>query len=96
MTSCAHAPRPTGHPAAGLSHAALAIDQGRHVVMVNVEADALAGPALAARARAAGLVYSVAYGDQPALIAELVDLARATGFEVVAAGKGAKYLPALR
>ena len=84
----------TGDPGAGLRHAALALDHGRHVVMVNVEADALAGPVLAARARAAGLVYSLAYGDQPALIAELVDWARSAGFEVVAAGKGTKYLPA--
>src|SRR3546814_17520663 len=61
--------------------------------MVNVEADGLAGPLLARRAAAAGVVYSLAYGDQPALICELVDWARATGFEVVAAGKGTKYLP---
>src|SRR5690606_25067532 len=67
---------------------------GRHVVMVNVEADALAGPLLAERARAAGVVYSLAYGDQPALVCEMVDWARAAGFEVVAAGKGTKYLPA--
>ena len=40
------------------------------------------------------MVYSLAYGDQPALIAEMVDWARATGFRVVAAGKGTKYLPA--
>ena len=61
--------------------------------MVNVEADALAGPLLARRAREAGIVYSLAYGDQPALICELVDWARAAGFEVIAAGKGTKYLP---
>jgi predicted homoserine dehydrogenase-like protein len=61
--------------------------------MVNVEADALAGPLLARRARDAGLVYSLAYGDQPALICEMVDWCRAAGFEVVAAGKGTKYLP---
>ena len=84
----------TGHPGAGLAHAARALDLGRHVVMVNVEADVLAGPLLASRARKAGLVYSLAYGDQPALIAELVDWARTCGFEVVAAGKGTKYLPA--
>jgi len=59
-----------------------------------VEADALAGPLLAARAREAGIVYSLAYGDQPALICELVDWARTAGFTVVAAGKGTKYLPA--
>jgi predicted homoserine dehydrogenase-like protein len=61
--------------------------------MVNVEADVLCGPALAARARAAGTVYSMAYGDQPALVAEMVDWARAAGFGVQAAGKGTKYLP---
>ena len=84
----------TGHPAAGIAHARRAIAAGRHVVMVNVEADVLAGPLLAAEARAAGVVYSLAYGDQPALTAELVDWARAAGFRVVAAGKGTRYLPA--
>ena len=84
----------TGHPLAGIAHALQAIEHGKHIVMVNVEADVLAGPALAARARAAGVVYSMAYGDQPALVAEMVDWARSTGFEVIAAGKGTKYLPA--
>ncbi len=83
----------TGNPAAGIAHARAAIAAGRHVVMVNVEADVLAGPLLAAEARAAGVVYSLAYGDQPALVTELVDWARACGFAVVAAGKGTKYLP---
>ncbi len=83
----------TGDAVAGVAHALEAIRLGRHVVMVNVEADALAGPVLAARARAAGIVYSLAYGDQPALVCELVDWARATGFEPVCAGKGTKYLP---
>ena len=83
----------TGHPAAGIRHALAAIANGKHIVMVNVEADALAGPLLADKARAAGVVYSLAYGDQPALIAEQVDWARACGFDVIAAGKGTKYLP---
>ncbi len=83
----------TGHPAAGIRHARLAIGAGKHIVMVNVEADVLAGPLLAEEARRAGVVYSMAYGDQPALVAELVDWARAIGFRVVAAGKGTKYLP---
>ena len=83
----------TGHPAAGIAHARAAIAAGRHIVMVNVEADVLAGPLLARQARRAGVVYSMAYGDQPALTAELVDWARACGFRVVAAGKGTKYLP---
>jgi predicted homoserine dehydrogenase-like protein len=84
----------TGHPPAGIRHALAAIAHGKHMVMVNVEADVLAGPLLAKKARAAGLVYSLAYGDQPALISEQVDWARAIGFDVVAAGKGTKYLPA--
>jgi predicted homoserine dehydrogenase-like protein len=83
----------TGHPPSGIRHARAAIKAGAHIVMVNVEADVLAGPLLAAEARQAGVVYSLAYGDQPALTAEMVDWARATGFRVVAAGKGTKYLP---
>jgi predicted homoserine dehydrogenase-like protein len=84
----------TGNPAVGIKHARAAIAAGRHIVMVNVEADVLAGPLLAEEARSAGVVYSLAYGDQPALTAEMVDWARAIGFRVVAAGKGTKYLPA--
>jgi predicted homoserine dehydrogenase-like protein len=83
----------TGSPAAGVRHVLACCEAGKHVVMVNVEADALAGPLLAERARRAGVVYSLAYGDQPALICELVDWARAAGFAVVAAGKGTRYLP---
>ena len=83
----------TGSPSAGVRHALAATDEGRHVVMVNVEADVLAGPLLARKARAAGVVYSMAYGDQPSLTAEIVDWARACGFHVVAAGKGTRYLP---
>ncbi|HET6467875.1 MAG TPA: Gfo/Idh/MocA family oxidoreductase, partial [Geminicoccaceae bacterium] len=83
----------TGNPAAGIRHALACIEHGRHIVMVNVEADVLAGPLLAERARAAGVVYGMAYGDQPALICELVDWARACGFEVICAGKGMNFEP---
>lgn len=83
----------TGHPAAGIKHVLACCEHGKHIVMVNVEADALAGPLLALRAQEAGVVYSLAYGDQPALICELVDWARTAGLDVVAAGKGTKYLP---
>lgn len=83
----------TGNPVVGLVHAREAIRCGLHIVMVNVEADVLAGPLLAQEARRAGVVYSMAYGDQPALTCELVEWARATGFDVIAAGKGTKYHP---
>ncbi len=82
----------TGDPAAGIRHALWCIENGKHIVMVNVEADALAGPLLARRAEEAGVIYSLAYGDQPALICEQVDWARACGFNVVSAGKGTRYL----
>jgi predicted homoserine dehydrogenase-like protein len=84
----------TGNPLAGIRHAEQAIAHGRHIVMVTVEADVLVGPLLARDAERAGLVYSLAYGDQPALIVEHVDWARICGFEVVSAGKGTRYLPA--
>ena len=83
----------TGDAQAGLAHARAAIAAGKHVVMVNVEADVLAGPLIAREAEEAGVVCSMAYGDQPALVCELVEWARLSGFDVVAAGKGTKYLP---
>jgi predicted homoserine dehydrogenase-like protein len=86
----------TGHPIAGVRHALAAIEGGKHVVMVNVEADAMCGPLLAARAKAKGVVYSMAYGDQPAIICELVDWARSCGFELVSAGKGMNFEPRYR
>ena len=53
----------TGNPAAGIAHALAAIEAGTPIVMVNVEADVLAGPLLARKARDKGVVYSMAYGD---------------------------------
>jgi predicted homoserine dehydrogenase-like protein len=83
----------TGNPIAAVDHALAAIRNRKHLVMVTVEADAFCGPLLAVRAREAGVVYSLAYGDQPALICDLVDWARASGFNVIAAGRGHKWLP---
>ncbi len=83
----------SGDPAAGIAHVLACCKHKTHIIMVNVEADALAGPLLAQRAREAGIVYSMAYGDQPALIHEQVNWARTCGFDVVAAGKGTLYMP---
>jgi predicted homoserine dehydrogenase-like protein len=83
----------TGNPPAAVEHALAAFRNRKHVVMVTVEADAFCGPLLARKAAEAGVVYSLAYGDQPALICDLVDWARAAGFPVVAAGRGHKWLP---
>jgi len=83
----------TGNPPAAVEHSLAAFRNGKHVVMVTVEADAFCGPILARKAREAGVIYSLAYGDQPALICDLVDWARTAGFPVVAAGRGHKWLP---
>ena len=83
----------TGNPPAAVEHALFAFKSKKHVVMVTVEADCFCGPLLARKAAEAGVVYSLAYGDQPALICDLVDWARAAGFPVVAAGRGHKWLP---
>jgi predicted homoserine dehydrogenase-like protein len=83
----------TGNPVAAVEHILEAFRHGKHVINVTVEADAFCGPALAEKARAARVVYSLAYGDQPAIICDLVDWARAAGFPVVAAGRGHKWLP---
>ncbi len=83
----------TGHPIAAVDHCLEAFAHGKHVVNVTVEADAFCGPLLAKRAAQAGVVYSLAYGDQPAMICDLVDWARTCGFPVVAAGRGHKWLP---
>ena len=83
----------TGSPIAAVEHCLEAFRHGKHVVNVTVEADAFCGPLLARRAAEAGVLYSLAFGDQPALICDLVDWARAAGFGVVAAGRGHKWLP---
>ena len=83
----------TGNPEVGTIHAVSAIDAQKHVVMVNVEADCLLGASLSRRAQKQGVIYSMAYGDQPALIAEQLDWARTVGFEVVCTGKGTRFQP---
>lgn len=83
----------TGNPVAAVDHCLDAFAHGKHVVNVTVEADAFCGPLLAHKAQQAGVVYSLAFGDQPALICDLVDWARTCGFPVVAAGRGHKWLP---
>ena len=83
----------TGNPVAAVEHILAAFRHAKHVINVTVEADAFCGPMLARKAEEARVVYSLAYGDQPAIICDLVDWARAAGFPVVAAGRGHKWLP---
>ena len=83
----------TGNPPAAVEHILQAFRHRKHVVNVTVEADALCGPYLAQCAQQNDVIYSLAYGDQPALICDLVDWARAAGFKVVSAGRGHKWMP---
>ena len=83
----------TGNPEAAVDHCLAAFNAKSHVVLVTVEADVLCGSAIIKRANEAGVICSMAYGDQPALICELIDRVKSSGFEVVSAGKGTKYLP---
>src|SRR3977135_3601287 len=75
----------TGNPIAAVEHCLEAFRQRKNVVKVTVEADAFCGPLLARKAAEAGVVYSLAFGDQPALICDLVDWARAAGVRVTRA-----------
>ncbi|MEC9196317.1 MAG: SAF domain-containing protein [Pseudomonadota bacterium] len=86
----------TGNPMAAVEHILAAFDNGKDVINVTVEVDAFVGPAFGRRAAQAGVIYSMAYGDQPALACDLVDWARTCGFPVVAAGRGHKWLPHYR
>lgn len=83
----------TGNPIAAVEHCLQAFAHGKNVINVTVEADAFCGPGLARKAQDAGVIYSMAYGDQPALACDLVDWARTCGFKVAAAGRGHKWLP---
>ncbi|HEV2743840.1 MAG TPA: Gfo/Idh/MocA family oxidoreductase, partial [Rubrobacter sp.] len=78
----------TGVTEVGARVAYEAIQEGKHVVMLNAETDATVGALLARMAKSAGVVYTGSAGDEPAAIMELYDFARSMGFEVVAVGKG--------
>ena len=86
----------TGNPIVAVEHALLAFAAGKHVISGTVEADAICGAALVSRAEDAGVIYSQAYGDQPAMTYELVDWARSSGWHVVSAGRGHKWKPEYR
>ena len=77
----------TGVPEVGAEVAFRCIQGGKHIIMLNVEADVVVGPILHRMASRAGVVYSVSSGDEPGLITELVDRWGGLGFEVVAVGK---------
>ena len=64
------------------------INKGKHIIVLNVEADVVIGPLLHKMAREKGVVYSGTAGDEPGAVMELYDFAKAIGFEVLVIGKG--------
>lgn len=78
----------TGSPEIGARAAIRTLERGRHLVMMNVEADITVGPLLKWYADRRGVVYTLGAGDEPVALMELFDFADALGLEVVAAGKG--------
>ena len=78
----------TGKPEMGAVIGLGAIEAGKHVVMMNVEADVTIGAWLQARAKEVGVVYTVGAGDEPSSTMELIEFVTALGYPVIAAGKG--------
>lgn len=78
----------TGNPNIGTLFALEVMKNGKHIVMLNVEADITIGRFLKEEARKAGVVYTGAAGDEPACTLEIIGFARSLGFNIIAAGKG--------
>ncbi|MBS3648528.1 homoserine dehydrogenase [Pseudaminobacter sp. 19-2017] len=78
----------TGKPGVAADFDLLAMEHGKHLVMMNVEADVTIGPYLKKQADRLGVVYSVGAGDEPSSCMELIEFATALGYRIVAAGKG--------
>ncbi|APR37768.1 NAD(P)H-dependent oxidoreductase [Paraburkholderia sp. SOS3] len=78
----------TGKPAVGAQIGLLAMEHGKHLVMMNVEADVTIGAYLRREAQRLGVVYSLGAGDEPSSTIELIQFVSALGYPVVAAGKG--------
>lgn len=78
----------TGKPGVAADYDLMAMEHGKHLVMMNVEADVTIGPYLKQQADRLGVVYSVGAGDEPSSCMELIEFATALGYRIVSAGKG--------
>jgi predicted homoserine dehydrogenase-like protein len=78
----------TGRPAVGAAIGMTAMEHGKHLVMMNVEADVTIGALLKREARRLGVVYTLGAGDEPSSCMELINFVAAQGYPIVAAGKG--------
>ncbi|KAA3644721.1 MAG: hypothetical protein DWQ07_15035 [Chloroflexi bacterium] len=78
----------TWSPAIGADVAEACIENGKDVVLVNIEADVTVGHMLKKKAKDAGVLYSVSSGDEPGCLMELFDFVKSIGYEVITVGKG--------
>jgi len=78
----------TGKPGVAADYILLAMEHGKHIVMMNVEADVTIGPYLKSQADRLGVIYSLGAGDEPSSCMELIEFSSALGLEIIAAGKG--------
>ena len=78
----------TGKPGVAADFDLTAMQHGKHLVMMNVEADVTIGPYLKHQADRLGVIYSVGAGDEPSSCMELIEFASALGYTIVSAGKG--------
>ena len=78
----------TGKPAVGAEIGLTAMEHGKHLVMMNVEADVTIGAYLAREAKRLGVVYTLGAGDEPSSAMELINFVTGLGYPIVAAGKG--------
>jgi len=78
----------TGKPGVAADYDLMAMEHGKHLVMMNVEADVTIGPYLKQQADRLGVIYSVGAGDEPSSCMELIEFATALGYRIVSAGKG--------
>ncbi|NLW21770.1 MAG: NAD(P)-dependent oxidoreductase [Tissierellia bacterium] len=78
----------TGVPEVGAKVSLDSIENRKHIIMLNVEADSVVGPILYNKAEEAGVVYTGTAGDEPGAVMELYDFAVGLGFQVLAIGKG--------
>ena len=78
----------TGKPGVAADFDLMAMEHGKHLVMMNVEADVTIGAYLKQQADRLGVIYSVGAGDEPSSCMELIEFATALGYTIVSAGKG--------
>jgi predicted homoserine dehydrogenase-like protein len=78
----------TGRPGVGASIGLVAMEHGKHLVMMNVEADVTIGAFLAHEAKRLGVVYTLGAGDEPSSCIELINFVKSLGYPIIAAGKG--------